>query len=266
MEPMVTDGVASPEFAVVVRGYDRAQVDEYLGELLAWVSESERRILAADEANESLRREIVQLRGAAASLEERAGAPGPQSLSAFGEKMGQLMQSAAAAADELRSDTEREANERRDAVAAEVERMLERAKAEAREIMRRARAKERELEEGIAALVARRSAAVEELGRVHRQLSDMLSSPDPASAPRSPGGERGSQAPSTPAMPGGAIQHGGPAEGWDRHGNVPSEPPRDADVTQAIHAIGGATGTPPPTMVHYPEQSTPGRGGSREGR
>lgn len=182
METTVTDRIASPEFAVVVRGYDRAQVDDYVGELLAWMSEAERRILATDDANEALRREVVQLRSAAASLEERAGVPGPQSLSAFSERIGEVMQSAVAAADDLRAQAEREANERRDAVAAEVERMIERAKAEAREILRRARSKERDLEENLVALAARRSAAVEELAQLHHELSELLARPEAASA------------------------------------------------------------------------------------
>lgn len=245
METTLTDQVASPEFAVVVRGYDRAQVDEYLGELLAWVSEAERRMLATDQANESLRREVVQLRTAAASLEERAGVPGPQSLNAFSERMGQVMSSAVAAADELRVQAEREANERRDAVAAEVERMLERAKAEAREILRRARAKERDLQESIAALAERRGVAVEELGRLHHQLSELLAMPEatPAIGPR-PDGPESQATPSAGTSAAGALR--GAATGT---APFPSEPSGPGAVTQALPAVTTGTGTPEPTAV-----------------
>lgn len=255
MESMRTDRAANPEFAVVVRGYDRSQVDEYLGELLGWLSEAEHRIQATDEANESLRREIVQLRATAASLEERAGVPGPQSLSAFSERMGQLMQQAVAAADELRTQAEREANERRDAVGAEVERMLERAKAEAREILRRARGKERELEESIASLAARRSTAVEELGRLHHQLSELLARPEATPVPGMSG------APGT-GLSSAAVE---PAP-TDETAALPEAQASDAErtvvlfdqsdpanVTQALPAVQpGLAGGPDPTIVQHP--------------
>lgn len=248
MEAMRTDRVANPEFAVVVRGYDRTQVDEYLGELLAWLSEAERRILAADEANEALRRELVQLRATAASLEERAGVPGPQSLSAFSERMNQLMQSAVEAANELRGQAEREANERRDAVAAEVERMLERAKTEAREILRRARAKERELEESIVGLAERRAAAVDQLARLHRELSELLARPEAAAGPAADGAAH-------PATAEGSRASGYQAELPPPTGDqpVPVEGDDPAGVTRALPAVQPEPmRTPEPTMVQYP--------------
>jgi DivIVA domain-containing protein len=279
MESMITDRIASPEFAVVVRGYDRAQVDEYLGELLGWLSEAERRILATDEANESLRREVVQLRTTAASLEERAGVPGPQSLSAFGERMGQVMQSAVAAAEELRAQAEREANERRDAVAAEVERMVERAKAEAREILRRGRAKERDLEENVAALGARRAAAVEELSRLHNQLSELLSMPeaanrnngrqpveDPAALAnpaRTRTGDSNSGALVEPASaPGPVASLPEPGAGGHRAAPATSGGHEPATITQTLPAVErGSTGTPEPTEVQRREPGGSGRRG-----
>lgn len=248
METMRTDRVANPEFAVVVRGYDRAQVDEYLGELLAWLSEAERRILATDEANEALRRELVQLRSTAASLEERAGVPGPQSLSAFSERMNQVMQSAVEAANELRGQAEREANERRDAVAAEVERMLERAKTEAREILRRARAKERELEESIVGLAERRAAAVDQLGRLHRELSELLARPEAAAGPASDGA-----AEPAPAEGSRATERQAALPQPTRDQQVPVEREDPAGVTQALPAVQPEpVRTPEPTMVQYP--------------
>lgn len=261
METMRTDRVANPEFAVVVRGYDRAQVDEYLGELLAWLSEAERRILATDEANEALRREIVQLRATAASLEERAGVPGPQSLHAFSERMNQVMQSAVEASNELRSQAEREANERRDAVAAEVERMLERAKTEAREILRRARAKERDLEESIVALSERRSAAVEQLGRLHLQLSEVLARPEAAPAV-GPGAE-GTVAPQGGAAVAAAERPALPEAAADQTAVVDRSDP--AGMTQTLPAVRAEpVATPEPTMVQYPENDRrSGRGGPR---
>lgn len=258
METMLTDRVASPEFAVVVRGYDRAQVDEYLGELLAWLSEAERRILATDEANEALRREVVQLRATAASLEERAGVPGPQSLNAFSERMSQVMQSAVTAAEELRAEAEREANGRRDAVAAEVERMLERAKAEAREILRRARAKERDLHETISALAARRAEAVEELGRLHRQLSEVLAMPEAAPALRAAAPPVPLESVGRTAEPAAAL----PEAVSEPEGAEPTDPAGPAARTETPPAVQiGALSTPAPTMVQYPEAEGRGRRG-----
>lgn len=271
METTVTDRIASPEFAVVVRGYDRAQVDDYVGELLAWMSEAERRILATDEANEALRREVVQLRSAAASLEERAGVPGPQSLSAFSERIGEVMQSAVAAADELRAQAEREANERRDAVAAEVERMIERAKAEAREILRRARSKERDLEENLVALAARRSAAVEELGKVHHQLSELLARPEAASAVGpGTGPARGLSSGSSEPAAALSAQSSGPSQaaalpqaGEAEQAAGGAMDGADPAITQVVPVVDPSSSTPEPTLTHPRSDDRGRRGGAR---
>ena len=176
------DRFAVPEFAVVVRGYDRGQVDHYLGQLLDRLSETEQRLAIAENANAALRGEVAKLRDSAAALEQRSGVPGPQSLTVFGERLAQIMQSALAAAEELRAGAEREARERRDAAAAELQQAITRAEAESREILRRAEKKAQEMEQSIEALGERRAAAMEELGRLRRQLEDVLSAGGAASA------------------------------------------------------------------------------------
>jgi DivIVA domain-containing protein len=47
-----------PEFRVVLRGYDRAEVDEYLPQLLARLSEAVDRYAQAEQARAGLEREV----------------------------------------------------------------------------------------------------------------------------------------------------------------------------------------------------------------
>lgn len=186
-QTMQPDHVVRPDFAVAVRGYDRAQVDDYVGRVLEWLADAERRTVDAEETCRVLRGQTTDLRTALAALEERAGIPGPRSLHAFNERMGEVMQAAVTAAEELRLQAEREANERRETIAAEVQRTVERANAEAHEIVRRAHRKERAMEGAIAGLVAKRAAALGELGRLHHRLGELLALPEPEVLVGTPG-------------------------------------------------------------------------------
>jgi DivIVA domain-containing protein len=174
MQTMLPDHVTRPDFAVAVRGYDRAQVDDYVGRVLEWLADAERRTVEAEDARHMLQRQVADLRATLATLEERAGIPGPQSLHAFSEKMAEVMQAAVAAAEELRLQAEREAADRRDAIAAEAQHIVEQANAEAHEIVRRAHRKERAIERNIVDLGTKRAAALSELGRLQRQLGELL--------------------------------------------------------------------------------------------
>jgi DivIVA domain-containing protein len=174
MPTSLPDHITQPEFAVAVRGYDRAQVDDYLGRVLEWLADAQERSSAAEEASGALTLEVVALRRTVAELEERVGMPPPQSMNTFGERLGEVMQSAMAAAEELRSEADREARDRREASAAECERMIGEASDESERILARAREGERAMADRIAVLDAKRATAVDDLRRIHDQLAEIL--------------------------------------------------------------------------------------------
>ena len=179
MSTSLPDQVARPDFAIVVRGYDRAQVDAYFGRALEWVADADGRAAAAERDRDKLAREVSELRATVAVLEGRAGLPVPQSMSEFSDRIGRLMQNALEAANELQSQAEREALERKEAIAAEAERLTEQAGAEAERIVQKARENERAMEESIADLRAARQDALAQLAELHRQLAAVLDMPDP---------------------------------------------------------------------------------------
>jgi cell division septum initiation protein DivIVA len=184
-----SEQIARPDFAVVVRGYDRAQVEAYFGRTLERLADADNRVATVERERDQLAREVDDLRASVASLEERVELPVPQSMSEFGDRMGQLMEHALEAARELRAQAEREARERRETVAREAEELVDGARAEAERIVERARAGERAMEEGIADLRAARGAALAQLATLHRQLADVLEATPPDEAP--PDGEAG---------------------------------------------------------------------------
>src|SRR3954466_6375429 len=63
------DRVDVPEFATAMRGYDRAQVDEYIARIDRWSQEAKTRAAAAEDRVRQLQTEIHELRGQVAELE-----------------------------------------------------------------------------------------------------------------------------------------------------------------------------------------------------
>ncbi|HVX22553.1 MAG TPA: hypothetical protein VHB02_14495 [Acidimicrobiales bacterium] len=170
-------GAADPEFAVAVRGYDRAQVDDYLAHLHQWLADSEARATAAEEAAGAANRELAVLRRRVQQLEERSEAPVPRSMAAFGERIGTLLEAAVEAADRLRAEADSEAKAARGAFAAEREAVLARARAEAEQLLEHARGQQQAIGRQIDQLDAKRSKALAELARVRQHLSDLLDAP-----------------------------------------------------------------------------------------
>ncbi len=185
------DNITRPDFGISVRGYDRAQVDAYFGRVVEWLADAQNRAAAAERARESLAREVTDLRTTVAMLEERAGLPAPQSMSAFSERMGQVMESALQAAQELRAEAERESRERREASAHEAERILAAARDEAEQIVDGARRALRTMEESIGGLRAARVEAVEALLQLQQRISEVVGQPDPELGDPADGGSAG---------------------------------------------------------------------------
>lgn len=176
------DPTSRPEFAVAVRGYDRAQVDDYLDRLHRWLADADARTATAEAVRDAPARDLSALRDRLASAEQRAGAPTPESMSAFGERIGQLLQGAVDAAEELRARAVAETDEQRRALAAERERVLAQARAEAEQVLDRARRREQQIADNIAKLATKRSAALGELGRLQQHLAALIGDPNPLAA------------------------------------------------------------------------------------
>lgn len=177
MSTLSPDQIARPDFAVVVRGYDRAQVEAYFGRTLERLADADNRVAMAERERDQLVHEVDELRATVAALEERVELPVPQSMSEFGGRMGELMENAIEAARELRVQAEREARERREAGTREAQQLVEEARAEAERIIERARSSQRAVEESISDLRAARGDALAELAALHDRLADVLATP-----------------------------------------------------------------------------------------
>jgi len=181
------DHVTRPDFGIAVRGYDRAQVDAYFGRVVEWLADAERRAAAAERARESLAREVEDLKATVASLEQQAGLPAPQSMSAFSERMSQVMESALQAAQELRAEAEREARERHRAASEEADQVLAGAREEAGRIVEQAREERRAAEADIETLRAARAEALQSLLELQDRIAAVIGEDGPGSANRTDG-------------------------------------------------------------------------------
>lgn len=173
---------SKPEFAAAVRGYDRTQVDDYLDRVHDWLAKAEARRASAEEARTVAARELAESRARLAMIEERSGVVTPESMATFGQRLGQVLQSAVGAADELQVTVRNEAEEQRQVTVAECKAMLARAQEDAERLLDGARRKEREISDQIAELDDKRAAALGDLARLQQHLADILAAPSPPSA------------------------------------------------------------------------------------
>jgi cell division septum initiation protein DivIVA len=181
MTAQAPEHMTRPEFAVSVRGYDRAQVDGYFGRVVEWLADAGHQVLAAERYRESLAREVADLRATIGVLEQRAGLPAPQSMNAFSERLGEVMESAVQAAHALQIGAEREAEERRESAAGEVERVVASAREESERIVEGARRAQRAIEGSVGQLHAARAQAVEMLGDLQRRIAALVGEAEPSS-------------------------------------------------------------------------------------
>lgn len=161
-----------PEFALAMRGYDRDQVDEYVARLDAWLTEWRQRAAAAEATSESARAKAAELRRRVAQLEERSFTSTPESIEALGERVGNILKAAFAAAEEMRAEAAQETAALRAEASAEVGKL----RRESDELRATARA---QVEEEIRALVQRRDAVVSHLGALQRDLMGVLNGRPP---------------------------------------------------------------------------------------
>lgn len=170
--------LSQPQFATAVRGYDRAQVDDYLERIHQWLEEAEARNRMAEDTASAAVQEAERVRRRLDALEEHSALPTPKSMTAFGDRIGQILQAAVDAAQELRTQAENEARSVRDSALADREAVLARAQGEGQEIIEGAHQKERAVRQQIANLAAKRAAALGELGRIQERLAELVSGPE----------------------------------------------------------------------------------------
>lgn len=249
MSTPLPEHITRPEFAVAVRGYDRNQVDAYFGRVLEWLADAENRATGAERAREVVAREASDLRATVTLLEERAGMPAPQSMSAFSERMSQVMQSAMEAAQELRDEAEREARRLRDEVAAETGQLLERAKSEAERIVEESREAQLAMEASIAELRETRKEAVDELLALQQRIAEVAGQPEPSREGLILDGADG---PATRAVDTLGLDPTGFPEGQDGDETMMVDAIGTDTVDALIGGVGGADGvyvTAAPTTV-----------------
>jgi len=203
-----------PEFSVAVRGYERAQVDEYATDQLAWAAEVEARLQAAERAFVEANEEIGRLQRSLQEAAERELAAPPRSVEAIGDRVGHILQSSWDLGEKLRSEAEDDAAEIRrqaaelmedtreqarllmeqtrehadqhrkdtaeaarmdaEAIVAAAQAEGERITTEAHAVEADALARRDDLEERVAALAAHHAAAMEEVARVRSALDRTL--------------------------------------------------------------------------------------------
>jgi DivIVA domain-containing protein len=171
-----------PDFRVVLRGYDRAEVDDYLPQLMTRLSEAVDRYAQAERARAELEREIGSLRegsfqqlgGDAAAVLQEAGRSGEELVERARRRADSIIQKAETQAEQIRAE-----------VTSEAQKVLE----QAREVAEQLR---QEVEQQQAAVVSERrqlgelhDGLVADLRRVHGQISGLLARTDtpPEQAP-----------------------------------------------------------------------------------
>lgn len=136
---MTTTTELEPQFAVTVRGYDRAHVDEYVDTLREWLANATERMETAEYESSRLREEVVVLRARLAQLERQLNDGPPRTIEALGDRVSAILLLAEEGASTLRDDAEAEA------VA-----IIGRARQEAADLVRSAEGRKAEMEAFIA--------------------------------------------------------------------------------------------------------------------
>jgi len=114
----------APEFAVTVRGYDRAQVDEYIDWLREWLSNATVRMESAEADSGQLREQLRRLQLRVEELEVETSDQPPRTIGALGDRMTRILALAEEGAATVRADAEAEAERVRAEARAEAEALV----------------------------------------------------------------------------------------------------------------------------------------------
>lgn len=176
---LVPDNSEGPEFAVAMRGYDRAQVDDYLARLHEWLLESQARTARAEEEAAAAGRTAEELRQQLIVLEERSFSSTPDSIKALGDRVGRILTTAFEAAEDMRTTADHDSRKLVSEAEARAAQIVDDARAEAKGLLEDAERRRAAVEQQVRALADHRARAEEELGRLHQYLAGALQ----ASAP-----------------------------------------------------------------------------------
>jgi DivIVA domain-containing protein len=162
-----------PTFRVVRRGYDRDEVDAYMPQLLARLGEAVDSYAKAERARADLQREVTSLREGSPSFEQLGGEAAAL-LQEAGRSAEQLVENARRRAETIIEKAQQQAEQVRADVEGEAQKALE----QAREVADHIR---REVEQERAALFSEteqvrefRDGLLDDLGRVHSEISALL--------------------------------------------------------------------------------------------
>jgi len=162
-----------PTFRMVRRGYDRDEVDAYIPQLVARLEEAVGLYAKSEQARAELQREVTNLREGSPSFEQLGGEAAAL-LQEAGRSAEQLVENARRRADTIIEKAQQQAEQVRGDVEGEAQKALE----QAREVADHIRA---EVEQERAALFTEteqvrefRDGLLDDLGRVHGEISGLL--------------------------------------------------------------------------------------------
>jgi cell division septum initiation protein DivIVA len=103
------DNLDTPQFATVMRGYDRLQVDEYVETLTGWLDEATERARHAEGAASGAADEVTALRRRVAEVEQQLAAGPPRTMDQIAERVTGILNEASRTAEAMRAAAEEEA-------------------------------------------------------------------------------------------------------------------------------------------------------------
>ena len=168
----------TPSFAIVLRGYDRDQVDEYLYRHESWVKDWRQRATEAEATASAAQKRVAELSRQVAHLEQRSFTSTPESFEALGDQVGGILKAAFNAAETMRSDAEAEARQGREKAQRDIRELTETAQREVKELRDKAKrdieARRAAVDQEIRRLVERRDSVITHLGSLQRDLQALL--------------------------------------------------------------------------------------------
>jgi len=167
------NGEGSPAFQVVRRGYDREEVDAYFAQLAARLSEAVDQYAKAEQARVELQGEITSLRERAPSFEQ-VGGEAAALLQEAGRTAEQLVENARRRADSIIEKAQQQAEQLRADVTTEAQKVLEQAREVAEQIRHEVEQERAAVVEETDQVRAFRDGLLDDLGRVHGEISGLL--------------------------------------------------------------------------------------------
>jgi cell division septum initiation protein DivIVA len=160
----------SPEFAYGIRGYDRAQVDDYVARLRDYAAEiedqaaeTERRATAVEQTVTQLRRQLEVAKAQEDQLRAELADSNGDNLA---PRLAQILQLARDEAEDIRLNAREEASQRVEAADRETRAMLEQARTDAEQIVNGALDDERAVRDRIADMTNTKRELLDDLTRL----------------------------------------------------------------------------------------------------